>query len=711
MLHGMLFSESCDLACPHQCIASMFSHRRSSGDGFLTSRQLVSVNSSCVDHEEVHSLRSSENEPLPTVKTVSEDSEEGKEIVYPHFPQEIMDKIVWEAAEDIIAVKTTSISSRVLIAPSQKSLFTHITVTRKRTPELWLDIFEEFPLFRSYVRSVTIRNVTALWESSLRVLVQSLDTGSSLDDLYITHTSFRPSLEPLLNVLWPIFGKVVIQNCTLTESSLKHMLQGAVRMKSLCIGFADRHLLSSKYCGHWMVDRSVEEHSIASFYYFMDYGHSAFLESDAFRRCLFPRLNALKDLMIRADYIVSGQVQHIISGCSSTLVDLDVLFICGRTELRRAPLDLRECTALTTLTLGEDVARLVVMIRCLRSMPKASRLNDLKLVMYASYPLFWPLDWVTLRGTITDTTMFPSMRSLTVEFYFYRESEDRAQMHELVEFAFVDRSLLDDMTQDRYGLLYHLNMLRHEHCFLGRSHLKETLFWKRIGAFDALCMNEVDDKDYTPQAATLSLVTIPSTKDWYNKLSGLGNVNDTYPREMSALKWLLHLTPPTGTIFMNDWDNAMVILEHAQSLAVKNSPNDLMVMDKGKISALRGTAKVFKKRISGLVDVASLAYKVPEPSRRDYMNLLRTFPGSYQYTEPEWQADPYGYFSREIITFQINHCYIEATSRDSFSACLKSIKVLVPAQELPKVIREMGSIDSTTLERANAYDAFLTARR
>lgn len=241
----------------------------------------------------------------------------------------MIDKIVWEAAIDLIVAKIVSISGRVLTVPSQKALYEHINLSRRRTPEMWTDIFEEYPLFGSYVRSISIRNITLMWEDSLDDLMRFIDTGHSLTELYITHTSFRPSIVPILSKLWPKFEKVVLESCTLTEDSLRHMLEGCSKMKSLCIGFADKKLLSSHYCGHWMVDHSRVTQSITSFYYLMDYGQSAFLESSAYRHCLFPCLGALRDVFIRSDYVVFSQVQHLINNCTSTLSNLDVLFICG----------------------------------------------------------------------------------------------------------------------------------------------------------------------------------------------------------------------------------------------------------------------------------------------------------------------------------------------------------------------------------------------
>ncbi len=58
------------------------------------------------------------------------------------------------------------------------------------------------------------------------------------------------------------------------------------------------------------------------------------------------------------------------------------------------------------------------------------------------------------------------------------------------------------------------------------------------------------------------------------------------------------------------------------------------------------------------------------------------------------------------MAVQIYHYFIESANRDSFNANLRSIKVLVPNQEVAKVRCEMESMSSMQLNAANAYRAF-----
>ncbi|KAK0493767.1 hypothetical protein EDD18DRAFT_1356237 [Armillaria luteobubalina] len=186
-------------------------------------------------------------------------------VVQVQLAQELLDKILWEVVVDIIVAKTTSISSHRMTITSQKALYKHIHISRKRTPELWSDIFEVFPLFGTYVRSVSIENVTPTWEATLCNLLQLIDVGHPLSDLYITHTSFRPLLSLLLNRLWPKFKKIMLVKCTLSEECIVDMLDASCMLRSLCIGFADENLLSSTYGGHWMTEHTSIKRGITSF--------------------------------------------------------------------------------------------------------------------------------------------------------------------------------------------------------------------------------------------------------------------------------------------------------------------------------------------------------------------------------------------------------------------------------------------------------------
>ncbi len=154
------------------------------------------------------------------------------------------------------------------------------------------------------------------------------------------------------------------------------------------------------------------------------------------------------------------------------------------------------------------------------------------------------------------------------------------------------------MSHDRFGLLYHRSLLHQDPSYLGRDNFQGSMAWKRSAWSDLLCIGGSSDSTDPAVPALLSLVAVPSSRDWHNKLAGLGDFNEQYPREFTALKWLLHLAKPSDTVFMSDWDVAMSRLQDVQRLIQKVPPSDMIITDKGRIVELRTTAKMFKKSVS-----------------------------------------------------------------------------------------------------------------
>lgn len=101
--------------------------------------------------------------------------------------------------------------------------------------------------------------------------------------------------------------------------------------------------------------------------------------------------------------------------------------------MNHTSLDLSRCEALKSVTLREDVARLVILIKSLRSIPDRSSVSHVTLVLYTPYPVFWLLDWMALRSALADRRKFPCMAMLDVRFYFYRDIDDGTRMREMVE--------------------------------------------------------------------------------------------------------------------------------------------------------------------------------------------------------------------------------------------------------------------------------------
>ncbi len=105
--------------------------------------------------------------------------------------------------------------------------------------------------------------------------------------------------------------------------------------------------------------------------------------------------------------------------------------------------------------------------------------------------------------------------------------------------------------QGNFGLLMKRAHMLASDGYLARADFQEKVVWHRTGNGHVLCSRPkaIDDG---PIPIVVSLVAVPSTSNWYNKLSGLGDYDERYQKGANKLKWLLHVGAPSGTIFMEE---------------------------------------------------------------------------------------------------------------------------------------------------------------
>ncbi len=148
--------------------------------------------------------------------------------------------------------------------------------------------------------------------------------------------------------------------------------------------------------------------------------------------------------------------------------------------------------------------------------------------------------------------------------------------------------------QGNFGLLMKRAHMLASDSYLACADFQEKVVWHWTGNGHVLCscLKAIDDG---PIPIVVSLVVVPSTSNWYNKLSGLGDYDERYQKGANKLKWLLHVRAPSGTIFMEDWEWGISTLRSLQQHVATGEPKD-MTMKKGNGTELCLRANVFKKR-------------------------------------------------------------------------------------------------------------------
>lgn len=149
------------------------------------------------------------------------------------------------------------------------------------------------------------------------------------------------------------------------------------------------------------------------------------------------------------------------------------------------------------------------------------------------------------------------------------------------------------MLDNKFGLFMKRVHLLVSQSYLASSHFVDTADWCSVGGTDIL----YSKSDVTPNTEPMlvSLVTVPFSAGWYNKLSGMGDFDERYPKELPKLKWLLHVKPPVGTIFMEDWNQSISILGCLQKHVSVGQPMD-MLLSRTSGMEIRFTAKMFKEK-------------------------------------------------------------------------------------------------------------------
>ncbi|PBK94469.1 hypothetical protein ARMGADRAFT_1079144 [Armillaria gallica] len=253
------------------------------------------------------------------------------------------------------------------------------------------------------------------------------------------------------------------------------------------------------------------------------------------------------------------------------------------------------------------------------------------------------------------------------------------------------------------GLQTFLNMVGET---LNGAGLPDNLEWHHINGCDIV------HRCSSPQGPiTVSLVAVTFANEWYNKLSGVGDYNEANPKPFHKLKWLLHFKAPVDTMFSPDWDIAIRSLGHLQDQIKVNELQDMLVNRKGILSELRTTANMFKIKAKLGTDTTTTRYVIPAEHMNTYQDMTTHYElNPIDIRDCNGHALPMGSTAEQavggslcLLMFQIRHYYIKSASRDSFNASLKSIRVLVPKCELPKMILALKQLNTGDLNKVSPF--------
>lgn len=185
---------------------------------------------------------------------------------------------------------------------------------------------------------------------------------------------------------------------------------------------------------------------------------------------------------------------------------------------------------------------------------------------------------------------------------------------------------------DAFGLVSRRRNLLENELYLGRPDLKDSFLWRRSDNAHVLCIRPMRP-GIIPAVATFTLVGIAESSEWYNKLSGLGDYNDNYPKPIEKLKWLLHFKSPVGTPFQDDWDVGISALQYAQRKRTAGDPSDLLRVDASGVQSIRTTSNMFKLKVCAIlcvywyyahVFVSSLVHRIRSHLRISYLPVTYT---------------------------------------------------------------------------------------
>ncbi|KAK0196418.1 hypothetical protein F5146DRAFT_1129177 [Armillaria mellea] len=274
------------------------------------------------------------------------------------------------------------------------------------------------------------------------------------------------------------------------------------------------------------------------------------------------------------------------------------------------------------------------------------------------------------------------------------------------------------MPDNKFGLFMKRANLLASQSYLASPRFIDAVDWCSAGGTDILCLK----LDVMPNTKPMlvSLVAIPFPAGWYNKLSGMGDYDERYPKALLKLKWLLHVKPPIATIYMDNWNQAMSVLISLQQRVSVGKPMD-MLLPKSSGMEIRFTAKMFKeKKILDTTDTITQRYMVPPSFREPFRECtvhhcidpidIRDHRGHTIQMGASTEKAVGG--SLCLLMFEacrlpldspIKHYHIDDVNRDSFNASLKSIKILVPFDSLPGAVTDMSLSFSVELKAANTF--------
>ncbi|PBK87940.1 hypothetical protein ARMGADRAFT_437273 [Armillaria gallica] len=216
-----------------------------------------------------------------------------------------------------------------------------------------------------------------------------------------------------------------------------------------------------------------------------------------------------------------------------------------------------------------------------------------------------------------------------------------------------------------------------------------------------------------PAVATFTLVGIAESSEWYNKLSGLGDYNDNYPKPIEKLKWLLHFKSPVGTPFQDDWDVGISALQYAQRKRTARDPSDLLRVDASGVQSIRTTSNMFKLK-SGTSDPVPPTYIVPS----SHVHAFKAITSRYEFDPINIRGSSgrviaMGSEAEKIVggslcmfTFKIKHLFVSVAHRESFNASLESVRIIVPKSAMKGTMKEMALLSHAQLSSPSPFTMF-----
>ncbi|PBK81877.1 hypothetical protein ARMGADRAFT_1090936 [Armillaria gallica] len=255
---------------------------------------------------------------------------------------------------------------------------------------------------------------------------------------------------------------------------------------------------------------------------------------------------------------------------------------------------------------------------------------------------------------------------------------------------------------DAFGLVSRRRNLLENELYLGWPDLKDSFLWQQSDNAHVLCIRPMRP-GIIPAVATFTLVGIAESSEWYNKLSGLGDYNDNYPKPIEKLKWLLHFKSPVGTPFQDDWDVGISALQYAQRKRTARDPSDLLRVDASGVQSIRTTSNMFKLKQSGTSDPVPPMYIVPS----SHVHAFKAITSRYEFDPINIRGS-----SGRVIAMGseaeklIKHLFVSVAHRESFNASLESVRIIVPKSAMKGTMKEMALLSHAQLSSPSLFTMF-----